>query len=198
MPVPQHCDQSNQHDHDGANLDQPCGLRDCVSGVSYDTKHATLLPLKPETKDPINKQLLMKMPKDATTKLLSHLRCATQECCGSEGARWRQVHEGVVFTKKTMGAQTLEALVHASLEQLTVKEDELCHARSAQRLSDACFERVRQRVDKTVCSIKNSPARMPVRSARSSLFTNFMKQSTEREMQSRAGRARCLRSRGHG
>ena len=39
----------------------------------------------------------------------------------------------VVFTKKQMGAHTQEALAHASLEQLTMKEDELCHARSAQR-----------------------------------------------------------------
>ena len=30
-------DQSNQHDHDGANLDQPCGQRDCVS--AYVLRH---------------------------------------------------------------------------------------------------------------------------------------------------------------
>ena len=43
----------------------------------------------------------------------------------------------VIFTKGKMGAQTLEALVHASFEQPSVKEDELCHPRLAQRLSSA-------------------------------------------------------------
>ena len=31
LPVPQHPDQSNQYDHEGVNLGQPCGQRDCVS-----------------------------------------------------------------------------------------------------------------------------------------------------------------------
>ena len=35
--TPQHDDQSNQHDHDEANLDQPCGQRDCVS--AYALRH---------------------------------------------------------------------------------------------------------------------------------------------------------------
>ena len=61
----------------------------------------------PETKDPINKELLMKMPKDATpinvacpekvheaelledlsvrTDFLSHPQCARQECRDSQG-----------------------------------------------------------------------------------------------------------------
>ena len=61
----------------------------------------------------------------------------------------------VVFAKKKMGAQTLQALVHASLEKLTMKEDELCHARSAQRLSDARVERAKKRLDKTAYAIRN-------------------------------------------
>ena len=46
----------------------------------------------------------------------------------------------VIFTKRKMGAQTLAALAHASFEQLSMKEDQLCHARSAQRLSSAPVE----------------------------------------------------------
>ena len=37
MHVPQHDDQSDQHDHDGANSDQLCGQRDCVPAVHPDT-----------------------------------------------------------------------------------------------------------------------------------------------------------------
>ena len=34
---PQHDDQSNQYDHDEANLDQPCGQRDCVFSLCTQT-----------------------------------------------------------------------------------------------------------------------------------------------------------------
>ena len=60
--------------------------------------------------------------------------------------------------------------MHASLKQLTVREDELCHARPAQRLSDSRLDRVKQRFHKTVCAINNGPA---VRSRRSSPSTSL-------------------------
>ena len=127
MPVPQHDDQSDQHDHDGANLDLLCGQRDCVPAfhpdtgdplhdesaiavreelnlhlipprdVTDDSQHVTLhVPFTAETKDPINEELRMKMPKDATSinvacpeevheaELLEDLSVQTDFCCISE------------------------------------------------------------------------------------------------------------------
>ena len=43
----------------------------------------------------------------------------------------------VIFTKRKIGAQALEALMHVSFEQLSMKDDELCHTRSLQ--SEAAF-----------------------------------------------------------
>ena len=98
----------------------------------------------------------------------------------------------IVSTKKQMGAQTLEALVHASLEQLTVREDELCHARSAQRLSDACLERVKQRFDKTACAINNGPARATSIKKKPTVYKSY-EQSTSRETQPQDSQPQSVR-----
>ena len=94
---------------DTAHIMVPADLLD----YQYVTLH---VPLTPETEDPINKELIMEVPKGATrintarpeteheaemlnegsqraTRLQLPLRGASQECQGSQGARRRQVHE---------------------------------------------------------------------------------------------------------
>ena len=78
--------------------------------MSCGSEHVTLhVPSTAETKDLINEELLMKMPKDATLihtarrervhearerhGLSSRLRCAAQGCRGNQGARRPQIHE---------------------------------------------------------------------------------------------------------
>ena len=137
---------------DTAHTMVPMDLLDC----QYVTLH---VPLTPETKDPINRELLVKMMKGATlinsarpevmheAEMLEVLSARPDFCHFSKVPR-KNAEESkalvgdkfmkrVIFTKRKMGAQTLETLMPASFEQLTKKEVEWCHSRSAQRLSSA-------------------------------------------------------------
>ena len=78
LSVPLHDDKSNQHDHDGANLDQPCGQRDCVPGVGSCLARDTSCASDAGDPGPHQRGIA---PEDSE-------RCHTdQRCAPREGAR---------------------------------------------------------------------------------------------------------------